>query len=270
MQTSAPVASTTPSPSASPATSTNASTSAVTPADLPGVGLAGVNVVGCRSAEPPVLLLHGSFSTAAGNFSTIAPALLAAGRCVYAIDYGAEGTAAVKDSAAQVAVFVHQVLVASGASRLDVVGYSQGGLVLRTALRLNGIADDVRVAVLLAPSFHGTTSPLARAIPGAICPACADQIAGSDLLRELDVGGDLDGTVRYAVLSTRYDAVVTPVSSQVPNGPSDRVQSLIVQQECPKALTDHLALPTSPGVPSWVLDALTADGRPSASALTCG
>ena len=217
-----------------------------------------------------MLLLHGSFSTAAGNFSTIAPALLAAGRCVYAIDYGAEGTAAVKDSATQVAVFVHQVLVASGASRLDVVGYSQGGLVLRTALRLNGIADDVRVAVLLAPSFHGTTSPLARAIPGAVCPACADQIAGSDLLRELDVGGDLDGTVRYAVLSTRYDAVVTPVSSQVPNGPSDRVQSLIVQQQCPKALTDHLALPTSPGVPSWVLDALTTDGRPSASALTCG
>jgi triacylglycerol lipase len=251
------------------------STGTVTPVattgpSWPDVGLAGVNDPGCRSATPPVLLLHGSFSSVASNFPTIARALIASGRCVYGIDYGHEGTDAIQDSAAQVAAFARQVLGHAHQDRLDVVGYSQGGLVLRTALRLDGIADDVRVAALIAPSFHGTTSPLAAIVPTQLCPACADQIAGSALLRQLDAGGDLDGTVRYAVLSTRNDTIVTPVSSQVPIGPADRVRSTLVEDVCPTTQTDHLALPALPGLPGWVVAALDTDGRPATDALTCG
>jgi triacylglycerol lipase len=128
----------------------------------------------------------------------------------------------------------------------------------------------VRVAVLIAPSFHGTTSPLVGAVPSAVCPACADQAAGSPLLRRLDAGGDLDGAVRYAVVSTRDDAIVTPVSSQVPHGPPDRVRSVTVQQVCPRARIDHIALPNDPGVVHWVVAALADAGRPPDSALTCG
>lgn len=216
-----------------------------------------------------MLLLHGSFSSVAGNFRTVARALIASGRCVYGIDYGDQGTGAIADSASSVAAFAAEVLGSTGAPRLDVVAYSQGGLVLRTALRLDGIADDVRVAVLIAPSFHGTTAPLAALVPAELCPACADQVAGSALLRQLDAGGDLDGDVRYAVLSTRNDTVVTPVPSQVPAGPPDRVRSLVVEDVCPAARTDHLALPTFPGLPGWVVAALDSDGRPAPSALSC-
>jgi triacylglycerol lipase len=217
-----------------------------------------------------VLLLHGSFSTVAGNFPTIARALIASGRCVYGIDYGDEGRRPIKDSATEVAEFVGQIRTVASAAQVDVVGYSQGGLVLRTALRLNGIAGYVRVGVLIAPSFHGTTSPLATLMPEGVCPACADQAANSTLLTELNAGGDLDGDVRYAVLSTRYDVVVTPVASQVPKGPTDRVRSLVVQDVCPASVVDHLGLPALRGVPSWVVDALATDGRPAPSSLTCG
>lgn len=217
-----------------------------------------------------MLLLHGSFSSVAANFPAVARALVASDRCVYGIDYGDQGTGPVADSAAAVAAFVRQVLVLTGARQLDVVAYSQGGLVLRTALRLDDIADDVRVAVLIAPSFHGTTSTLATLVPAELCPACADQAAGSALLRQLDAGGDLDGTVRYAVLSTRNDTVVTPVASQVPDGPADRVRSLVVEDACPEAHTNHIDLPAFPGLPSWVVAALDTDGRPAPSALTCG
>jgi triacylglycerol lipase len=206
----------------------------------------------------------------ADNFPTIARALIASHRCVYGIDYGNEGTAPITGSAAQIAAFVGEIQTLTGAARIDVVGYSQGGLVLRTALRQNGIADDVRVAVLIAPSFHGTTSPLATLVPAPVCPACADQAADSPLLNDLNAGGDLDGDVRYAVLSTRYDVIVTPVASQVPHGPADRVRSLLVQDVCPASRVDHLGLPALRGLPSWVVAALDTDGRPRPSALTCG
>jgi triacylglycerol lipase len=72
------------------------------------------------------------------------------------------------------------------------------------------------------------------------------------------------------VVSTRNDVIVTPVSSQVPAGPADRVRSLLVEDVCPTAHTDHLSLPAFPGLPGWVLAALDTDGRPPPGALTCG
>ncbi len=237
------------------------------PVPFPDLGIPGVNSPGCHSADRPVLLLHGSFSSVASNFSAMVPALRDTGHCIYGFDYG--GVGSVAKSATDFAALVAQVREATGAPMVDVVGYSQGGLVLRTALRLNGLADRVATAVLIAPSFHGTTSPLTGSLPPNLCPACADQAAGSPLLRQLDVGGDLDGSVRYAVVSTRNDVVVVPVSSQVPNGPPDRVRSIVVENQCPAAHTDHIQLPATPGVISWVVDALNTGGRPAAAALTC-
>jgi triacylglycerol lipase len=217
-----------------------------------------------------VVLLHGTFSTVASNFGALVPALQAAGRCVYGIDYGVGGTRPVTDSARSVGAFVDSVLAATGADEVDVVGFSQGGLVLRTALRQDGMAAKVAVAALIAPSFHGTTSPLLAALPAGACPACSDQAADSPLLTELNESGDLDGDVRYAVVSTENDTVVTPVSSQVPNGPADRVRSLLVQDQCPGKRVDHVALPGDAGVIAWTVAALESAGAPEPTVLTCG
>ena len=216
-----------------------------------------------------MVLLHGTFSTIASNFSALVPALQAAGRCVYGINYGHGGVDAVTSSAGEFSAFVADVRAGTRAPTVDVIAYSQGGLVLRTALRLNGLADRVGTAVLLAPSWNGTTSPLAGALPAALCPACADQVAGSALLEKLDRGGDLDGTVRYAEVSTTGDTVVTPIASQVPTGPATRVRSVVVETQCPNLRTDHVQLPAVRGVIAWTVAALTTEGRPPATALTC-
>lgn len=234
------------------------------------MGVAGVNDPDCTSDGRPVVLLHGTFSTVASNFEALVPALLAAGRCVYGIDYGLGGTRPVTDSARSVSLFIDTVLAASGAEQVDVVGFSQGGLVLRTALRRGDLAGKVAIAVLIAPSFHGTTSPLLDALPAGACPGCNDQVAGSPLLTELDAGGDLDGEVRYAVVSSLDDTVVTPVPAQVPAGPPDRVRSLLVQDRCPGERVDHVALPGYAGVIAWTVAALDSGGAPDPSALTCG
>ena len=216
-----------------------------------------------------MVLLHGTLGSVAASYSPLVAALRTDHRCVYGLDYGDEGVGPVADSARAFADLVEQVRRRTGAPTVDVVAYSQGGLVLRTALRLDGLADRVAVAVLLAPSFHGTDSPLVAQVPGFLCPACRDQVVGSPLLRQLDVGGDLDGSVRYAVLSTRDDTVVTPVAGQPPRGPADRVVTLVVQDHCAGAVIGHVALPSEPGTISWVLAALDTDGRPPASAFTC-
>jgi triacylglycerol lipase len=239
------------------------------PTGLSSVGLAGVNDPACRSAHRPVVLLHGTFSTARSDFAAVAPALQASGRCGYAIDYGSGGLGSVRASAQAVTGFVDQVRAATGAEQVDVIAYSQGGLVLRTALRLDGLAPAVAVAVLIAPSFHGSTSPLLDAIPADACAACADQAAGSTLLTELAVGGDLDGTVRYAVVSSTDDTIVTPTTSQVPQGPPDRVASLVIQDRCPGERVDHLSIRADPGVVGWVASALETGGSPDPATLTC-
>ena len=107
-------------------------------AALPDVHLPGVNDPNCTSADRPVVLLPGTFSTVAGNFGALAAALQADGRCVYGLNYGLAGVAPVRDSAVATAGFVDDVRRATGADQVDVVAFSQGGLVLRTALRLDG------------------------------------------------------------------------------------------------------------------------------------
>ncbi len=216
-----------------------------------------------------MVLLHGTLATAQGDFGVLAPALQAAGRCVFTLDYGMGGVRSVRSSARTVTAFIDQVISTTGADQVDVIGYSQGGLVLRTALRLEGLAPRVAVAVLIAPTFHGSTSPLLTALPPALCPSCADQAAGSALLKELDAGGDLDGDVRYAVISSNGDTVVTPVSAQAPVGPADRVTSLLVQDQCPDSRLDHLSLRGDAGVANWVVQALDTDGRPDPAAFAC-
>ena len=257
-------------------TRTNASTAAGTttpptaPVDLGGdLGLAGLNDGSCRSTEPPVVLLQGTLSTVETNFAGLVPELRAAGLCPYGLPFRFGGTVAVRETANEQADFVRRVLAATGAEQVDLVGYSQGALVARTALRENGLAPDVRVLVLVAGTFHGTDAALLDRVPAAVCASCVDQRAGSPLLQELDAGGDLDGAVRYAGVSSRADLVVTPVESQTPTGPADRVSWTLLQDRCPSSTTPHESMLADASVRRWILAALATDGRPPADTLAC-
>ena len=156
--------------------------------------------------------------------------------------------APVADSAAQLSTFVDGVLAATGASQVDIVGHSQGGLMPRYYLKFLGGAAKVHTLVGLAPSNHGTTlgglANLASSFPGATeilnsaCPACADQIVGSDLLTRLNAGGDTVPGVSYTVISTRYDEVVTPYTSQALNG----AHNVTLQDLCALDVSEHAAM----------------------------
>jgi triacylglycerol esterase/lipase EstA (alpha/beta hydrolase family) len=230
--------------------------------------VAGANDFSCRPSQAhpfPVVLVHGTFGNAS-NWSALSPQLAAAGFCVFALDYGCQnlqqlvcGTAPIEDSAAQLSAFVDRVLSGTGATKVDIVGHSQGGMMPRYFMRFLNGAEKVHRLVGLAPSNHGTTldglQNLAAALAGAVgCDSCVEQLAGSAFLARLNAGGDTLAGVRYTVIETRFDEVVTPFTSAFLSGPA--VTNILLQDRCPFDTTGHVSIVLDPNALGWVRSAL--------------
>ncbi|WP_431946537.1 esterase/lipase family protein [Actinacidiphila sp. bgisy167] len=209
------------------------------------------------AAHPrPVVLVHGTFGNSVDNWLGLAPYLVKRGYCVYSLDYGQlpgvplfHGLGSIAASAGQLADHVDRVLAATGAAKVDIVGHSQGGVMPRHYINFLGGAPKVNALVGLAPSNHGTDlGGLLRLLPyfpGAaeaiehLTPqALTDQMAGSAFLTRLNAGGDTLPGIRYTVIATRYDEVVTPYTSQFLSGPG--VRNVVLQDLCPLDLSEHV------------------------------
>ncbi|MBT2490338.1 alpha/beta fold hydrolase [Streptomyces sp. ISL-96] len=219
----------------------------------------GWNDYSCKpsAAHPrPVVLVHGTFGNSVDNWLGLAPYLVGRGYCVFSLDYGQlpgvpffHGLGPIDKSAVQLDTFVDNVLATTGAAEADLVGHSQGGMMPRHYLKFLGGADEVNALIGLAPDNHGTTllglTELLPYFPGAgdlltaKTPGLADQIAGSPFLTRLNEGGDTVPGVRYTVIATRYDQVVTPYRSQFLDGPG--VRNVLLQDLCPIDLSEHVA-----------------------------
>ncbi|MEU1010578.1 MULTISPECIES: alpha/beta fold hydrolase [unclassified Streptomyces] len=220
----------------------------------------GWNDYSCKpsAAHPrPVVLVHGTLGNSVDNWLGLAPYLTSRGYCVYSLDYGQlpgvplfHGLGPIDKSAEQLSVFVDKVLAATGAAKADLVGHSQGGMMPRYYLKFLGGAAKVGALVGLAPDNHGTDldglTNLLPYFPGAedllkaATPGLADQITGSAFLTKLNAGGDTVPGVRYTVIATRHDEVVTPWRTQYLSG-SD-VRNVLLQDLCPLDLSEHLAI----------------------------
>lgn len=243
----------------------------------PTVSPAGANDYGCRpsAAHPyPVVLVHGTFENMHDNWQAVAPLLADNGYCVFAFNYGGatptdpvQGTGDIPTSARQLKAFVHQVLTATGASKVDLVGHSQGGMMPRYYIDFLGGAATVHTLVGLAPSNYGTTvdglttlshtlgtyAPTTTALNVA-CLACTQQFVGSAFLTHLNTRPTLPG-VDYTVIETKDDEVVTPYTNAfLP--PTPNVHDITVQDQCPLDASDHLELAYDPVALADVLNAL--------------
>ena len=227
----------------------------------PSASPPGANNWSCKpsTAHPyPVILVHGTFEDMADNWNALSPLLYDSGYCVFASNYGsydgsgAAGVYATGDiaaSAQQLSSFVNQVLAKTGATKVDLVGHSQGGMMPRYYLKFLGGASYVNTLVGLAPSSHGTTLDglftLSSYLPGssaslADCPACEEQDAGSSFLTKLNAGGDTVPGVNYTVIESKNDEVVTPYTSAFLSGPN--VTNITLQEQCPLDQGEHLSM----------------------------
>ncbi|MFH9739682.1 esterase/lipase family protein [Streptomyces roseolus] len=236
-----------------------APTAAAQAADAPSRGW---NDWSCKpsAAHPrPVVLVHGTLGNSVDNWLALAPYLVNRGYCVYSLDYGRlpnvpffHGLGPIERSAGQLDAFIDRVLAATGAPEADLVGHSQGGMMPRWYLKFLGGAEKVNALVGIAPDNHGTTllglTKLLPHFPGAedlikaSTPGLADQIAGSAFLTRLNEGGDTVPGVRYHVIATKYDQVVTPYRTQFLDGPN--VTNVLIQDKCALDLSEHVAIGT--------------------------
>jgi|SRR5579884_1879112 len=236
----------------------------------------GANNWSCKpsTAHPrPVILVHGTFGDMSDSWQALSPLLYDNGYCVFAFNYGSYagsgslgiyGIGDIAASARQLSSFVNQVLAATGATQVDLVGHSQGGMMPRYYLKYLGGASKVHALIGLAPSNHGTTVDglftLAGYFPGAdafvalLCPACGQQDQGSSFLSALNGGGDTVPGVAYTVIESKYDEVVTPYTSAFLSGPN--VTNITLQNQCALDLGEHLSMPYDHIADADVLTAL--------------
>jgi triacylglycerol esterase/lipase EstA (alpha/beta hydrolase family) len=230
------------------------------------------------AAHPyPVVLVEGTFSSMYNAFGAISPDLVNNGYCVYAFNYGQTiplsgiyATGNIAASAAQLATEVSNVLAETGASKVDLVGWSQGGMMPRYYINNLGGASTVNMLVGLAPSNYGTTLDgvvnlisdfgllgVATALLSPTCAACAQQIQGSSFLTSLNQTPTVPG-VRYVVIETEDDEVVTPYTNAfLPAAPN--VQNIILQNQCPQDASDHLSIGYDSNALQDVVNALGQD-----------
>ena len=230
------------------------------------------------AAHPyPVVLSEGTFSSMFNSFGAISPDLVNNGYCVYAFNYGQtlpltsiNATGDIRNSAAQLATEVNRVLALTGAGKVDLVGWSQGGMMPRYYLNNLGGAAKVNMLVGFAPSNYGTTLDglttlatglgvlgLTTALLSISCVACSQQIQGSSFLTSLNKTPTV-AAVKYVDIETSHDEVVTPFTNAfLPAGPN--VQNITLQNQCSQDASDHLSIAYDSNALADMVNALGAD-----------
>ena len=230
------------------------------------------------SAHPyPVILTEGTFASMYNSFGAVSPDLVNNGYCVYAFNYGQtipfSGFYAMGDiaaSAGQLSSEVNKVLSETGASKVDIVGWSQGGMMPRYYINNLGGASKVNMLVGLAPSNYGTNLDgvvnlladfgelgVATALLSVTCTACVEQIQGSSFLTSLNQAPTV-AAVKYVVIETADDDVVTPYTNAFLPA-SANVQNITLQNQCPQDRSDHISIPYDSNALQDMINALGPD-----------
>ena len=222
-----------------------------------GAALAGHRAARASGPVPqnvpgPVLLVPG-YGGSITSLRELASALRATGRTVeiVALPDNAEG-----DLQAQARTLRQAATAAmrgAGATSVDVVGYSAGGVVARLWARFDGGAAQARRIVTLGSPHHGTELASLGALLPSACPVACQQLAPqSALLQRLNSGVETPAGPVWESVWTTADEVVLPPDSARLAGATD----LSVQSICPSDRVSHGGLPADPVVTRVVIAAL--------------
>ncbi|MDN5896101.1 MAG: lipase family protein [Nocardioides sp.] len=224
---------------------------------------AGANDWSCQpTAErpTPVILVPGTFFNHGATFVKTAPRLKNAGYCVFALNYGfnrnslgrLSGLAPASTSVQQLSDFVDRVRTETGAAKVDLVGWSQGGMLPIAYIKQHGGADKVAHYVGWATSANGTTASglgtLIRSI-GSLgfgdvaldaldVQGVRDQLVGSDFIKSLQAT-PLPAGPKYTSIYSKYDEVVTPYKNSRLPAPATNIR---IQDHCAFDFTGHIGL----------------------------
>lgn len=161
----------------------------------------------------PVIFVHG-WSGGGYNWGGMTSAFSSAGypsSHLHAISYDTYQSN--ETTAKQFAAVVDKVLAQTGASKVDVVTHSMGGLNTRWYIKFLGGDAKVDDWVSLGGPNHGTQM-------ANFCPSvsCGDMRAGSPFLTKLNSGDETPGSVNYGTFWSSCDGIILPANSTVIEG----------------------------------------------------
>jgi triacylglycerol esterase/lipase EstA (alpha/beta hydrolase family) len=158
----------------------------------------------------------------------------------------------------------------SRARKVQIIGFSQGGMVPRWALRFwpdtRKLVDD---DVGLDASNHGTLTAQGACLEGC-APAVWQQRNDSAFIAALNSGQETFPGISYTEIYSQDDEIVVPNldeqgSSSVHSGGA-AIANIAVQQVCPGHVADHLAMGSyDPVGYALALDAITHSGPAEAA-----
>jgi len=253
-------------------------TSLIAPAKDP----LGANDWSCKltAAHPePVILIHGTWENAYDNWNGLSPILKAQGYCVFALNYGnstgvrqINATGDMVASAKEIAAFVTKVKTATKATKVALIGHSQGGAQARYVANLllpKGLVDKV---IAITPTNHTTTlsglttlgdmlnlKQFGFAVLEAIKMPAAVQQATPTAPFYVNVNGKGETIpgIDYTVIATKYDEIVTPYTqSFLKPAAGTTVDNITLQDVCAIDLSEHLSASYSKNVAQIILNKL--------------
>ncbi len=199
----------------------------------------GTGTASTQAKPGPVLLVPG-YGGSTGDLTALATTLRRHGRDAQVVALPGDGTGDLRIQAQSLGKAVDTALQRTGRSSVDLVGYSAGGVVARLYVRDDGGADKIRRVVTLGSPQHGTELAAAGAALPGLCPlACQQLIPDSDLLTQLNRGGETPrGPTFVSLWSDADETVVPPASARLQGSLGMSVQSI-----CPTSTAAHADLP---------------------------
>lgn len=185
---------------------------------------------------PPVVVVPGYGGMTTG-LDVLAAALRNDGRFVRVLDLGAASLGDLHTQADLVNGAVDDMLRSTGATSVDVVAFSAGGLAVRLWVTEDDGAATARRIITLSTPHHGTERSAIPPVAGPTpCPvACEQLVAGSDVVRSLDQGDETPaGPDWVSIWSDDDEVVVPPTSARL-----DGALNFSVQSVCPDLTVSH-------------------------------
>lgn len=220
---------------------------------------------GCTAASPagpdadPVVIVAGTGAPAA-VYEPMANRLRAGGYDVFIYEIP-EPLSRFEHSSLGVAAFISEVLERTGRTHVDVIGHSQGVILVRYAAKFLGVGPAIDVMVSLGGGIHG--SDLARSILDQFdcfgLELCRQAATGSPFQVQLNTPSDALPGIHHVNIVSIYDTISAPYPTGLMSGPGD-VVNVVVQDQCPGDTVDHVGLAFDGPVASGIDDALA--GRP--------
>ncbi len=217
------------------------------------ISVGGAPVARAQAADDPVIVVGGTFSP---EF-TVLPLrnrLADDGYDAYTFALPGGGLQDIALSSQALGDYVDTVLAQTGASQVDLVAHSQGGLVGRYYIKNLGGSSSVDSLVMLGAPNNGTRLANIAGVFGItqICDACEQMRRGSTFLNDLNAGDDTIGDVEYTNIYTAFDEVVFPARTARMN---DGATNVKLQSYCWR-IVGHIGLLGDGAVYDGVDDAL--------------